>query len=1028
MSIGNTVAHAVRCALWERSSGPAAARLGGILLLAASSFGTQSVLADPSPADDASASANAPLQEVVVVGSRIRRDVFNTPSPVQVIDREETTLAGFATTAEALQSTAITAGAGQINNSFGGFVTNGGPGANTLGLRGLGPERTLILVNGRRVAPSGVRGAVGSADLNVLPSAIVDRIEVLKDGASSVYGSDAVAGVVNLTTRQDIQGLDFEATYKNPEVDAGQELQLALVGGLSGERWRISGSLEFTERQKLTEGDRAFSTCAPDRFRDPMTGETLDFIDPTTGLPKCRTISGTGQGGVTINTIGTNTVSPANAGGLGLNGAPVGAAGTVGTAFNRFRVNPNVSSGVAGFEGVGGPLENLNVRDTFDPDMLNQSLISPAKNYNVFLQGAYDLQALGNAELYFEFLSNERRSNQVGYRQLSLDYVVGSPLIPQNLRFSTFSGPQQTTIGQSVGVRAFIGFGNLVQEQEIFAYRPTVGIRGDLPFIDGWRYESNVSYSKSDGDFRQQSFLTNKITFAGDVVTATPNVDPSLVRNGLTCRINLSNPAERCIPYPQLNTDTINGNLPQDFANYIVGTVEGNTEFEERTATATVDGPLFRVPYGEVKGVFGVEYRRQEIDDTPDPNSIAGNLFNLTSSAVTRGSDTVREAFTEVAIPVLADLPGANTLDVTGSYRFTDYNSFGSDTTYRYGVVFSPVREVSLRYNRGTSFRAPALFEQFQGPTSGFLSSQGDPCNNFGVNANPTVRANCAMEVGANNLAFMQNQGITVLNQGGAAAGLEAETSDNITYGIVVQPDLGRFGQLSIAVDYFDIEIANGVQQAGAAEILDRCYSDPQFATRDGFCRLVTREAGTNRLTVSDSFTNIATQGVKGIDYNLRYEIPVGPGKLLVNSLVTQFKTQPFQLFPDNDVTENNGTIGSPKITADVDLTYSLDKWTFRYGVEFVEETEGFSLAEEDPATSIFDFTTGNYYEHSASVRYSAKSWQATLGVRNLFDETPPAISTTFFNRSGTAPLYSGYDLAGREVFLRATMQFGQGT
>jgi outer membrane receptor protein involved in Fe transport len=515
------------------------------------------------------------------------------------------------------------------------------------------------------------------------------------------------------------------------------------------------------------------------------------------------------------------------------------------------------------------------------------------------------------------------------------------------------------------------------------------------------------------------------LTFAGDVVAAPTGFDQSLVRNGLTCRVNLTNPGERCIPYPQLNAATIGGNLPQDFRNYIFRPVKGNTEFEERTASGSIDGPLFKLPYGTVKAVFGVEYRRQEIEDTPDANSIAGNLFNLTSSAVTKGSDTVREAFTEVEVPVLEGLPGANALTATGSYRFTDYNSFGSDTTYRYGVVFSPIKEITLRFNRGTSFRAPALFEQFQGATTGFLAGNVDPCNDFGNNDDATLQANCMADLGPQaDPGFQQRNGVTVVNQGGAAAGLDAETSDNRTYGIVVQPDLGKFGSLSVAVDYFDIDINNGVSQVGAGNILQMCYTDPQFRAGGGFCNLVTRDPISNGLTVSNSFTNIATQGVRGIDYNLRYSIPVGPGTLLVNSLFTQFKAQPFQLFPTDPVTEFNATVTAPKLTGSLDLTYSMSKWTFRYGVDFVEETQSFDLNDEDPATSIFDLSTGNYYEHNASVRYDGGKWQATLGVQNLYDETPPSVSSVL-QRTGKSALYSGYDEVGRTVFVRGAYQFG---
>ena len=171
------------------------------------------------------------LETITVTGSRIGRDVFNSVSPVQVITREETTLAGFNSTAAALQSNQVTGGTSQINNAFGGYVTNGGPGANTLSLRGLGATRTLILLNGRRVAPAGSRGSVGSADLNVLPNAMIDRVEILKDGASSIYGSDAVAGVVNLITKKTIDGVNFEAQHNATEAGGGDERRYSITFG-----------------------------------------------------------------------------------------------------------------------------------------------------------------------------------------------------------------------------------------------------------------------------------------------------------------------------------------------------------------------------------------------------------------------------------------------------------------------------------------------------------------------------------------------------------------------------------------------------------------------------------------------------------------------------------------------------------------------------------------------------------------------------------------------------------------------------
>lgn len=985
-----------------------AATLGCTLLIAASaSFGQTATAAETE-----SSAASSQITEVVVVGSRIRRDVYNAPSPVQIVTREEATQAGFASTTELLQGAGVTTGSAQINNAFGGFVTDGGPGANTLSLRGLDPSRTLVLINGRRVAPAGTRGAVGSADLNVLPSAMVERVEVLRDGASSVYGSDAIAGVVNVITMEDVDGLTFEGQYNRPVESGGESARASVVGGLSGDRWSFGGSLEYQERRALTLGDRGWTRCNREMARDPDTGESLDFIDPLTGQPKCYPIGSTGTNGVTINTVGTSTT------------AGVGAPGSVGTSFNRWRPNSSVTTGVVGFEGVGGGNNSLNVRDTFDPDMLSEDLISPVQLYTLFLQGKYDLQALGNGEMYFEFLGNQRNSQQTGYRQLTLDYRLGSPVIPANLSFSNALPDQGTSDGNRVGVRAFIGFGNTRSEQEVDYYKPTIGLRGDLdlPFLTDWRYDAYLSYSNSDAVYRQQSFLTDKVTYASDVVAATADTDPSLVRNGLTCAINLTNPAERCVPFPMLNSDTLAGDLPEDFRNYILRDVAGHTKYEETVYSAYVDGPVLSLPAGALQAVFGVEHRRAEIDDTPDANSIAGNLYNLTSATPTRGKDNVSELYTEVEVPILANMPFVNALTFSGSFRYTDYDSYGSDTTNKLGLVYRPIDWVSLRFTRGTSFRAPALFEQFQGPTSGFLSSNGDPCNNYSQ-LSPTLQTNCAQEL-ADPENFQATSSIRVFSEGGAAAGLKAETSENETYGIVLTPTIEGFGDLSVAVDYFDIEITNGVSQPGAGNILDLCYGDPDFRAGGGFCRLVTRDPVTNALTVSNAYTNIGTQIARGIDYNLRYTRDLGPGQMRLNAGATQYKSQASKLFDTDPLDEFNGSIGVPKWSGTADLTYKWNDWQFRYGVDWVGDMDSYAIEEEDPATSIYDLKVGDYFEHFASLRYTADKWEVTGGVRNLFNEEPPSISAGFNNRVGNAPLYSGYDYVGRRVFLNVTTQF----
>lgn len=965
---------------------------------------------DPAPQDEQEDQEEVPpsdqpateLGTVTVTGSRITRDVFNSVSPVQVITREETTLAGFDSTTAMLQGNSVTAGSSQINNAYGGFVTDGGPGANTLSLRGLGATRTLILLNGRRVAPAGSRGSVGSADLNVLPDAIIDHVEILKDGASSIYGSDAVAGVVNIVTRKRVDGITLEGQHNATDGGGGDSRRYSIMAGTTGDRFHISGSYEYYRRNELTLGDRGWaSDCPTNYLRDIDVGDfwgSGDYIDPKTGKPKCW---GLDAGGVTINTIGTNTR------------AGVPGPGTTGARFNRWRPNSAITTGLVGFEGV-----SLDSRDTFDERMLAQSLISPVTTHTGFLQGGFDLGVMGDAELYYEVLANRRSSSQVGYRQLSLDYAVGSPLIPANLATSNLGAPSQLTGGRNIGVRAFIGFGNDTSEQKVDFWRATAGIKGNLS--SEWNYDFMLSKSRSDAKYTFESFLTDRLAQSLDVVSDGAG--------GFVCR----DPSNGCVAAPPLSTATIGGDLPAQWTDWVWQRVHGNTMYQESTANFNVSGPLFDLPHGTVQSAFGVEYRKAEIDDTPNINSIEGNLFNLTTSTPTRGTDSVWEAYGEIELPLLSGVTGAEELTLNLSGRYTDYDSYGSDTTYKIGGLWTPVSWVSLRASYGTSYRAPALFEQYLGATTGFLSSANDPCNEYGDPAtNPAVQANCAAEGLPPD--FTATTSVEVITAGGAEAGLKAETSKALTAGLVLQPEFSSgFGDLSFAVDYFDIQVDNGVDRAGASNILSLCYGNTgDFAANTGFCRLVSRDPNSRQLSVLNGYVNISTDKVRGYDFTARYVKDIGPGEFRATATVTRFLEQSSKVFSDDPLIDYNGQIARPEYTGSLDLSYKVREWRFRYGLEWVDAMSSYDyLAEQnpsldfDPATSPWLMSTPNYFLSSASVQYSADKWSVTAGARNIGDREPPKISQQIYNTIGNAPLYSGYDYFGRTYFLNFSKEF----
>lgn len=946
--------------------------------------------------------ARAQGDGIVVVGSRIRRDQFNTADPIGIVTRDEATQAGFTSTAEILQSTAITGGTSQINDAYGGFVVAGGAGANTISLRGLGTTRTLVLLNGRRMAPAGSRGSVGAADLNTLPNAIIDRIETLNTGASSIYGSDAVAGVINIVTRSRVDGITAEATHNITEHGAGNSRRYALIGGFAADRFSVSGSVEYFKRDVLRVGDRSFARCPTARFgTDGTDFGAADFIDPRTGQVRCFPLD---NGGVTINTIGIpgqsgNTVVLAP-------GVPAGYAGVC----DRFRPLAGAGGAIPGYECVGGGALSTNIRDTFSPALLQEDLLSPVETYTGFGQVTLDTDVLGNAEFYAEVLLNRRNSTQDGQRQFTLDYVFGSPLIPESLRFPTpFLGASGGN--PPIGVRVFADYGLYNNRQTIDFARVIGGVRGDLPM--GWRYDGYVGKSWSDGEYTTDLILADRIARSLDVVQNA---------NGtFSCR----SPIGGCVAAPALTPAVVGGQFPEAWFNYVTTPVTGITEFRETVANLTVDGPLFRLPGGMVQAAVGVEYRKSSINDVPSEESQNNNLLGFTSAGITRGTDAVREVFGEIEIPVLRDVPFIYDLTLNGSARYTDYDSYGGQETYKVGALYAPFRFLSLRGSYGTSYRAPALFEQFLGGTSGFLNQNTDPCNNLESVTNPLIRERCLSE--GLPADFRQVNSVTVRGLGGAEAGLAAETSTALTFGGVLQPTFSpAFGSLSLAVDYFRIKVDNGVAQLSAAQVLSQCYNNPERTTCD--TGLITRDPTSRALTVIQSFVNISDAKVEGIDYTFRYSRELGEGRIRFGAQLTQFLERYSRTFPTQEAQNVIGRISNPEWTGTFDVAYSTGPWNVRYGLEWVGATDAQEYAfSVNPAFTPerYDFRTRDYFLSSLSVRYEVEDFGLTLGVRNLTNERPPTITAEYTNLiAGNAPLYSGYDLRGRTFFINTRFGF----
>jgi iron complex outermembrane receptor protein len=993
--------------------------------------------------DTAATAAAAPdgteVDELVVTGSRIRRNEFNSISPVQVITTEGSTLAGLVSGSEILQGASVSAGSTQINNQFTGFVVNGGGGVNTVSLRGLGDQRTLVLLNGRRLPPAGTQGAVAAVDLNILPDAIVDRYEILKDGASSIYGSDAVAGVVNVITRNKLDGGRLEASGNlGGGGDGGNEYTFSGAYGkvLDKGRFQISG--QYYEQKALKFGDRKDLMCGERYTFDPTTGKRNDWIDVDTGAFKCL-----GPSGALFNYIPVYSAT----------GAFYGSRANMATDGPAYPANfPIVGAAAADARLPGYRFAPLNDRDSVNALEKDVDFISPVKRYTLYADGQYDLKF---GEVYGEFLGHQRKSSQTNIQQMFPIIAPEAPcsVNPFNCVGASYGNAAHTIPGWDPnpddptdgGLYAPQG-GVLTPykfTQDVTVFRGVLGLRGkfgeSLGFLNGWSWDGYASFSKNRGKYSLTGINAAKFNAGtggdwGGPGAPFPGICP--VGSPAGCRaIDLFSPQV-------LQT----GNLTPSDYDYLKLTDKGVTDYEQTIAEFQVSGDLFKLPAGPLAGAFGVSYRHDKLDDKPGVDLTSQNFYNLATASRTKGSDTVKEAYGELEAPILKALPLVEALTVNLSGRYSDYNSYGSNSTYKAGLNWQITNAYRLRTSYGTSFRAPALFELNLGNQGGYLSQASvDPCIRYappegGGTNNPTIAKNCAAQGipgdygGINPSAFIVT---------GGGKDLKPEKSKAFSAGFVWTPD---FADINVAIDYYEIEVNDQVTSNGAA-VVGQCYSSTDFPNNP-FCALLTRDLDPDSptyLSITDidgSFRNIVSQTSRGIDLTTRYNRDIGPGKLTIDTQFSYTLEDTQELFA-GFTDDFNGLIGEPKVVGNTSVRYRWNDFTFNWSTQFIGHQSNYKYQYDTDISPPNNFTTpqGSPYKakshaeamwyHSLSVRYEADKWEGIVGVKNVFNEAPPKVSPALedrgnftYGRVGSYAFATQYDYIGRQVFVNLTRRF----
>jgi outer membrane receptor protein involved in Fe transport len=942
-------------------------------------------------------------ERIQITGSRIRTDSFGSDNPIDIITINQAENEGIKTLGELLRTSTSTSGSSQLIAALGvGFVTDGGVGTETVSLRGLGANRTLVLLNGRRAGPAGTRGAVSGFDLNTIPLSSVERIEILKDGASSLYGSDAVAGVVNIITRKG-DSKTINVDISQPFESGGEEKRINFSYGeeFVNSSFRVTG--DYRKSTELKRGDRDYLDCA-ERFYTNLDGTSADPIDPRTGQAHC-----TGRAfGLWLYPNATSNVLSGTRGAFDYDGF---FAANGYESFNDSATTDANFRTPEGFYPTSFDQESTGWWQQDHPFQDNQTMQPEVETYSLYATGEYQVTSniMGSAEL----IHSSRNTQTQSYRQFwNADIGFVQPT-------DTFDGFSGTDTSMAI-VNLTDHSGNDIT---VDYTRLALGLTGSIGF---WDWDLSYQNSYNDGEY------LNQIIYYDSWVLAQQSA-----QSGISCAGQVTEfSGKTCLDLPLTDPDFIYGNQSDAAKEFLFGVDVGRTIYKQQTFEGYVTGELFELPAGEVSTAFGFSIQKDYIDDTPGEASLGDNLWGSTGAQITTGEQTSKAIYAELRVPLLQDVPFAESLALTTSGRWTDVDTYGSDTTFKLGLNWEIMDGLNVRANRGTSFRSPALFELFLGSQSGFFNQFGtDPCLDWGTNiANGDITQNLADNCAAAGVPSdyeLAGSSGTIFTSGGVDNDLIAETSVNENIGVVWTSPENTY---AFSVDYYDVVITDEVTSLSGAQISSACYTSQEFAS-EPLCNLIVRRDGTDDDYGIDEiragYVNVASQIARGIDYNFTYQEEFDFGSIAVELEHTMQIERTFRLFQDSE--ENNlvGEVGSPKHSGNLRLQYSKGDYSFNWTTRYVDSTNNYEYNDDSNEITYYGNTVTfrdetkwtTYHTASANVDFD-NGLDLTVGIGNIFDKEPPKISGREARDVGNAALYSQYDFIGRRMFLNARYTF----
>ena len=928
------------------------------------------------------------LDRIEVTGSRIKRTDVETSQPILSLSREDIQAQGLTSVGDVIQN--ITANGSTLNTT----MNNGGNGETQVTLRNLGSNRTLVLVNGRRwVGGTGLGGAV---DLNTIPTAAVERIEVLKDGASTIYGSDAIAGVVNVILRQNFDGAEANAYIGQYDKGDGTRQAYDFTVGSSGDRWSAMVGIGYVKEESVSAGDREISAV-------PVFGSTPNYGGSTSTPDGRFCVTGrvtnpkTGKEDVGCfqpNGLPNVTVDDPNNGEYGL-----------------WRVDPNAPRGFVPWAGTA---------DNFNFAPLNH-LLTPQERVSVFASGSLDIT--DNVRFKLTTTFNQRRSDRL---LAAMPVVVGFPGVAQAsdivISADSLYNPYDEDINWIQRRVTETGGRLFTDDVDTFAFHG--GFEGAFEIGERfWDWEAGMFFGENERNTTTDGLLT---------YTALRNaLGPSMIDPDSGNPICVTTPGDAstaiggCVPANFLG-GADNGTLTPEMLEYLTFEAHDNFGYKQKTYYANVGGDLFDLPGGPLAFSFGVEHREESGYDAPDALINAGDTTGNARTA-TSGSYSLDEAYLEFAIPVLSDVPGAQLLDFSVATRYSNYSNFGNTLNSKFGFRWKPIDDLLIRGNWSEGFRAPSISELFSGLGDSF-PNLSDPCNdeNFaGLSA--AGQAQCVAD-GVPQGGHTQLNTQIRISVGGNPA-LLPEKATTKTLGFVYSP--GWLTGFDISLDWWQIELTDAISGFTGEGIADQCYREGNPIA----CAQITRGPGGFITDLVSSGLNFATIDVEGYDMTVGYRMPeTAWGKFSFVWDSTYLAN--FENFGDGDnlageyFDRNNNWRLRSNLTARWEKGDWGASWFMRYYSSQVEDCTGINAANLPLLCSDPDRRTAEGAaprNHIPSVIYNDAQvffnapWnmRISLGVNNIFDRDPPFSATTFANSFDPQ-----YELPGRFYYMKFTQKF----